>query len=103
MKKITYNTVSDSITTSCLIEINSDEALQKNLEFLRGEDSVPNDSIVVEEIPPTIEELKSKLDGTDYKIIKCSECQLAGLEFPYDIQILHNQRQQLRDQINELE
>lgn len=50
-----------------------------------------------------IAELKAELDGTDYKIIKCSECSLAGVELPYDIAELHAQRQALRDEINELE
>lgn len=50
-----------------------------------------------------IAELKAKLDGTDYKIIKCSECSLAGVELPYDIVALHAERQALRDEINELE
>lgn len=50
-----------------------------------------------------IAELKVQLDGTDYKIIKCSECSLAGVELPYDIAELHAQRQALRDEINELE
>ena len=50
-----------------------------------------------------IAELKAQLDGTDYKIIKCSECSLAGIELPYDIAKLHAERQALRDEINELE
>lgn len=50
-----------------------------------------------------ITELKAELDGTDYKIIKCSECSLAGVELPYDIVALHAERQALRDEINELE
>lgn len=48
-------------------------------------------------------ELKNELNATDYKIIKCSECSLAGEELPYDIAALHAQRQALRDEINELE
>lgn len=47
--------------------------------------------------------LKVQLEETDYKIIKCSEYQLAGLELPYDIAALHTERQALRDRINELE
>lgn len=47
--------------------------------------------------------MKEQLAETDYKIIKCSEYQLAGLELPYDIAALHTDRQALRDQINELE
>jgi hypothetical protein len=50
-----------------------------------------------------IAELKELLNETDYKIIKCSEYQLAGLELPYDIAELHTQRQAIRDEINELE
>lgn len=50
-----------------------------------------------------IAELQSQLASTDYKIIKCSECQLAGEELPYDIVALHAERQALRDEINELQ
>ena len=50
-----------------------------------------------------IAELKAELTSTDYKIIKCSECSLAGVDLPYDIAELHAQRQALRDEINELE
>ena len=50
-----------------------------------------------------IAELKAELNSTDYKIIKCSECSLAGVELPYDISELHAARQALRDEINELE
>lgn len=50
-----------------------------------------------------INELKSELNATDYQIIKCSECSLAGEPLPYDIQELHAQRQELRKKINELE
>lgn len=47
--------------------------------------------------------LQIELDETDYRIIKCMEYSLAGLELPYDIQELHTQRQRVRDKINELE
>lgn len=50
-----------------------------------------------------IAELKQELNATDYKIIKCTEHQLAGLELPYNIVTLHQQRQAIRDEINELE
>lgn len=50
-----------------------------------------------------VAELKEQLNSTDYKIIKCSECSLAGVELPYDVAALHAQRQALRDEINELE
>ena len=51
----------------------------------------------------TIESLKAQLESTDYKIIKCMEYQLAGLPLPYDIEILHLQRQALRDEIGALQ
>ena len=47
--------------------------------------------------------LKEELGVTDYQVIKCMEYSLAGLEMPYDIATLHDQRQQLRDEINRLE
>ena len=50
-----------------------------------------------------IAELKAKLSATDYKVIKCSECQLLGIEMPYDVAELHAERQAIRDQINQLE
>ena len=50
-----------------------------------------------------IAELKRQLSATDYKVIKCAECQLLGEEMPYDVAMLHAQRQSLRDAINKLE
>lgn len=50
-----------------------------------------------------IKELQSELNESDYKIIKCNEYKLAGLEIPYDIAELHKQRQALRDEINKLQ
>lgn len=50
-----------------------------------------------------IDNLKNKLSSTDYKIIKCYEYSLAGLDIPYDIISLHQEREELRNQIRELE
>lgn len=50
-----------------------------------------------------IVQLQQQLNDTDYKIIKCQEYSLAGLELPYNIEELHTQRQSVRDQINELQ
>lgn len=66
---------------------------------------------IIEKPEPTEDEvkqqriahLKEELAETDYKIIKCSEYQLAGLDLPYDIAALHAQRQAIRDEINQLE
>ena len=50
-----------------------------------------------------IADLKKQLSKTDYKIIKCSECQLLGQELPYDVAGLYAERQAIRDEINKLE
>lgn len=56
-----------------------------------------------EEKQAKIKELQSELNESDYKIIKCNEYKLSGLELPYDIEELHTQRQALRDEINKLQ
>lgn len=50
-----------------------------------------------------VERLKAQLAASDYKIIKCYECQLVGEELPYNIEELHTERQAIRDEINKLE
>ena len=50
-----------------------------------------------------IESLKSELQDSDYKVIKCAEALTIGAEMPYDVASLHKVRQALRDKINELE
>ena len=50
-----------------------------------------------------IESLKSELQDSDYKVIKCAEAMVVGAEMPYDVASLHKERQALRDKINELE
>lgn len=50
-----------------------------------------------------IERLKSELQDSDYKVIKCAEAMTIGAELPYDAQALHKERQALRDRINQLE
>lgn len=50
-----------------------------------------------------LQALKNELTSTDYKIIKCYEYSLVGLEMPYDIITLHEERENLRNQIREIE
>ena len=50
-----------------------------------------------------IESLKSELQESDYKVIKCAEEICLNAEMPYNMTELHNERQALRDKINELE
>ena len=62
-------------------------------------------SDIEEGIPKSeeIERLKSELQESDYKVIKCAEAMTVGAEMPYDVSSLHTVRQALRDKINELE
>ena len=50
-----------------------------------------------------IERLKSELQESDYKVIKCAEAICLNAELPYNMTALHKERQALRDKINELE
>ena len=50
-----------------------------------------------------IERLKSELQESDYKVIKCAEAICLNAELPYNMTALHNERQALRDKINEFE
>lgn len=43
------------------------------------------------------------LSAGDYKIAKCYEASLLGMELPYDIIELHRQQQATKDKINELD
>ena len=50
-----------------------------------------------------IESLKSELQESDYKVIKCAEAMAVFVEMPYNMTALHKERQALRDKINKLE
>lgn len=56
---------------------------------------------------PTTDELtrphKDALAAEDYKVIKCMEAFLRGLPLPYDINVLGEARDAIRDEINALE
>ena len=62
-------------------------------------------SDIEEGIPKSaeIERIKSELQESDYKVIKCAEAMAIGAELPYNMTELHKERQALRDKINELE
>lgn len=64
-----------------------------------SEPAVNDDGLILSEI----ERLKSELQESDYKVIKCAEALTIGVEMPYDVASLHKERQALRDKINELE
>ena len=54
-------------------------------------------------IEQEIRNLESDLAASDYKIIKCAECNLLGEANSYDIDSVHKERQEIRNKINELQ
>ena len=72
------------------------------MEAHNGEYTIEDDG-VEKTTAEQIEELKKQLSATDYRVIKCAECQLLGEEMPYDVAELHAERQAIRDEINKLE
>lgn len=51
----------------------------------------------------TLQALQTQLSESDYKIIKCYEYSLVGLDLPYDIEALHSERETLREEIRKIE
>ena len=73
--------------------------IAEDAQIVDNEQVVDDNGLVLSEI----ERLKSELQESDYKVIKCAEAMAVGAEMPYDVASLHNERQALRDKINELE
>lgn len=107
---------SGGITCNTLQGFTTIYKTEGNMITLSNDGSVYVEPIPIEPVPtepyvPTesdlarqeIATLKAQIETTDYQIIKCSEYQLLGLEIPYDLTILHTERQGFRDRINELE
>ena len=62
----------------------------------------------IQELEQKIRNLEADLSSTaseigDWKIAKCMEYQVNGLEIPYDIEQLHKKRQAVRDEINKIQ
>ena len=68
-------------------------------QIVDNEQVVDDNGLLLSEI----ERLKSELQESDYKVIKCAEAMAVSAEMPYDVASLHKVRQALRDKINELE
>ena len=77
-----------------VVAMQSDEA-----QTVVSEPAVNDDGLTLSEI----ERLKSELQESDYKVIKCAEAMTIGAVMPYNMTALHKERQALRDKINELE
>lgn len=55
------------------------------------------------ELEQEVRNLQCDLTASDYKIIKCYEAQLVSETLPYDKDVIHADRQAIRDRINELQ
>ena len=77
-----------------VVTMNAEEA-----QIAVNEQVVDDNGLILSEI----ECLKSELQESDYKVIKCAEAMFINAELPYNMTELHNERQALRDKINELE
>ena len=56
-----------------------------------------------EELAEQVDDLKTRIAASDYKVIKTYEYTLLGEQTEYDMETVHAERQALRDQINTLE
>lgn len=77
-----------------VVMMNADEA-----QIVDNEQVVDDNGLLLSEI----ERIKSELQESDYKVIKCAEAICINAELPYNMTALHKERQALRDKINELE
>lgn len=73
--------------------------IAEDAQIVDNEQAVYDNGLLLSEI----ERLKSELQESDYKVIKCAEAMAVSAEMPYDVASLHNERQALRDKINALE
>ena len=71
----------------------------EDAQIVDNEQVVDDNGLLLSEI----ERLKSELQESDYKVIKCAEAICLNAELPYNMTELHKERQALRDKINELE
>lgn len=89
------------------IKVNTRKNGKRAVVKMISEDAqiVDNEQVVYDNgwLLSEIERLKSELQESDYKVIKCAEAMTIGAEMPYNAESLHNERQALRDKINELE
>ena len=57
----------------------------------------------IRQVTAQINDLKEQIAASDYKVIKTYEYSLLGEQAEYDMETVHAERQNLRDQINALE
>lgn len=72
----------------------------ENNSIIQKWEIVNNDINIINQ---KIKDLKTQLSNSDYKVMKCYEATLLNLPLPYNIDEIHEIRQDCRDKINELE
>lgn len=77
-----------------VVTMNAEES-----QIVDNEQVVDDNGLLLSEI----ERMKSELQDSDYKVIKCAEAICLNAEMPYNMTALHKERQALRDKINKLE
>lgn len=74
-----------------------------NGQYIEVADVQPTPEELRAERIAEIEDLKQQLASSDYKVVKLAEALAIGADMPYNALALHNERQALRDRINQLE
>jgi hypothetical protein len=114
IRKINDNSEIEKLKSSGWIEVIKTEPPQINNDYTNIIESIyenENGDLILKynvsynktKIQEYINSFKQQLSDSDYKVIKNMEAQLINEEPPYDSITLHNERQVLRDKINELE
>lgn len=92
--------------------IPTEGAITKSVSFIAMFEYVPTEEEIAEQkrqqkisdLNEQISSLKAELSETDYIFVKCYEASLVGENVEeYDFELLHTERQELREQINALE
>ena len=84
--------------------LNPTEEMLADAGWTKVEPTQPSESeLAAMQRAAEVEGLKMQLAESDYKVIKIAECVACSLPMPYDAEQLHQERQAIRDRINELE
>lgn len=84
--------------------LNPTEEMLADAGWVKVEPTQPSEEeLAAQARAAEVENLKMQLAESDYKVIKIAECVACGLPMPYDAEQLHEERQSIRDRINELE
>lgn len=88
--------------------IENNEEIVSEDELIINEEHEITDDERIQMLEQEIRNLTSQLTSPvssigDYKVIKCYEANILQQPLPYDIELLHEERQKVRSQINEIQ